>query len=131
MTLPVGVFFAVGTAVELYLLKELSLLISIVNTLSLIMLTFLLGIVVGRSWGNDYFVKMQWHLKSRTLPEDEVLNGAVMALASMFLITPGIITDTLGILILFSLTRGIFKELAADFVRKKISRGEVYYFFKD
>ena len=53
------------------------------------------------------------------------------ALASMFLITPGIITDTLGILILFPPVRGIFKELTVDLVRKKISRGEVYYFFKD
>ena len=131
MTMPVGFFFALGTAVELYLLKSVSTYISVLNTLSLIMLTFLLGVVLGCSWGNEYFVKMQWHLKSRSVPEGETLNGAVMALSSMLLITPGVITDTLGILILIPATRGIFKEIAANFVRKKISSGEMYYFFKE
>lgn len=131
MTLPVGLFFALGTGIELYGLKIFSAYASIMNTLSLIMLTFLVGIVVGRSWGGEYFEKMQWHLKSRTVPGEDILNGAVMSIASMLLITPGLVTDVLGLLILFPLTRGFFISLAADYVRKRISSGKVFYFFKD
>ena len=131
MTLTIASFFAVGTFVEIYFLKILSSYISIINTLSLIMFTFLVGNIIGRSWGKEFFEKMQWHLRSRSIPGDEVLNGSVMAISGMMLVTPGVITDLIGILILFPITRGIFKGIAENLVRKKISRGELYYFFKD
>ena len=129
MTLPITVCFAIGTAIEIFSLKWMSDIISILNTVNLIMLTFLIGIVVGRSWGKNYFEKMQWHLKSRTLPEEEVLNGAVMAIASMLLITPGIVTDTIGFLILIPIFRGVFKDLARNFMKKKIASSELHFFF--
>ncbi len=131
MSLLVVIFFAVGTGVEILSLGWLSGEISTINTFSFSMFTFLIGIVVGRSWGREFFDKMQWHLKSRTIPNDEVLNGAVMALASMMLITPGLVTDTVGFFILFTKTRWIFKKLAANYVQKRINTGEQYYFFKN
>ncbi len=131
MSLLVILCFAVGTGIEIYLLGWLAGVISTINTFSFAMFTFLIGIIVGRSWGREYFDKMQWHLKSRTIPNEEVLNGAVMALASMLLITPGIVTDTLGVIILFTKTRWIFKNLAANYVQKRINTGDLYYFFKD
>ena len=131
MSLAVILFFAVGTFVEIYLLTVVSLYISIINTLSLIMFTFLVGNIIGRSWGKEYFEKMQWHLRSRSVPGDEVLNGSVMALSGMFLVTPGVITDSLGVLMLFPMTRGIFKNITESLVKRKITNGELYYFFKD
>ena len=129
MTLPITVCFAIGTAIEIFGLKWMSDIISILNTVNLIMLTFLIGIIVGRSWGKHYFEKMQWHLKSRTLPEEEVLNGAVMGVASMLLITPGIVTDTIGFLILIPIFRGVFKDLARNFMKKKIASSDLHFFF--
>ena len=55
MLLPVTAFFAIGTGIELYGLKWTSEWLSIINTVSLIMLTFLIGIVVSRSYGNRMF----------------------------------------------------------------------------
>ena len=131
MTLAVVLFFAVGTFIEIYFLKIVSDYISILNTVSLIMFTFLVGNIIGRSWGKEFFEKMQWHLRSRSLPGDDVLNGSMMALSGMFLVTPGVVTDIIAVFILIPLTRGIFKEIAVNMVRKKIARGELYYFFKD
>ena len=131
MSLAVVLFFAICTLSEVYLLTIVSGYISIMNTLSLIMFTFIVGNIIGRSWGKECFEKMQWHLRSRSVPADEVLNGSVLALSGMFLVTPGVITDFLGVLILFPMTRGIFKDIAESLVKKKISNGELYYFFKD
>ena len=131
MSLTVVLSFAVGTFIEIYFLKVISGYISILNTLSLIMFTFLIGNIIGRSWGKEFFEKMQWHLRSRSIPGDDVLNGSVMALSGMMLVTPGVVTDLIGVLILFPVTRGIFKDIAKNMVRKKIARGELYYFFKD
>ena len=131
MSLGVILFFAVGTFAEMYLLTIVSASISVINTLSLIMFTFLIGNIINRSWGKEYFDKMQWHLRSRSVPGDDILNGSVLALSGMFLITPGVITDVVGILIVLPFTRFIFKDITESIVKKKISNGELHYFFKD
>ena len=58
MFLPVAAFFALGTGIEIYGLKFVSDSISILNTVSLIMFSFLIGIVVSRSHGKVVFEKM-------------------------------------------------------------------------
>ena len=131
MSLPVTAFFALGTGVELYGLKFVSDSISILNTVSLVMLTFLIGIIVSQSYGKEVFEKMQRHLKSREAPGDEALNGAVMGVAGMLLITPGAVTDIIGLLIMIPITRGIFKQIALNLSKKRIESGQPYFFFKD
>ena len=131
MFLPVTAFFAIGTGVELYGLKWMSESISIINTISLVMFSFLVGIVVSRSYGNECFERIQRSLKSRESPTDEVLNGAVMSLCSMLLITPGVVTDTIGLFIMIPATRGIFKNIALNLTRQRIEKGRQYFFFRD
>ncbi|PIQ97942.1 MAG: hypothetical protein COV67_01600 [Nitrospinae bacterium CG11_big_fil_rev_8_21_14_0_20_56_8] len=131
MSLPVTAAFALGTAVELYLLVLLSNYFDTVTLLNEIMFTFLWGIVLGRSYGKEYFEKLQWHLKSRTLPPDEAVNGAVLAVASMLLITPGVVTDLIGFLMTLPASRGLFKEIILELVRKRNRSGEGYFFFRD
>ena len=126
----VTVFFAIGTGIELYGLKWTIEFISIINTVSLIMLTFLIGIVVSRSYGNECFERIQRSLKSREVPSDNVLNGAVMSLCSMLLITPGVVTDMIALLIMIPATRGLFKGMALNLTKKRIKSGQTYFFFK-
>lgn len=131
MFLPVAAFFALGTGIELYGLKWTSESISIINTISLVMLTFLIGIVVSRSYGNECFERIQRSLKSREAPTDDVLNDAVMSLCSMLLITPGVVTDIIAFLIMIPATRGMFKDMALNLTKKRIQSGQSYFFFKD
>ena len=95
------------------------------------MLTFLIGIVVSRSYGNECFERIQRSLKSREAPSDDVLNGAVMSLSSMLLITPGVVTDTIALLIMFPASRDFFKGMALNLTMKRIQSGQSYFFFKD
>ena len=131
MLLPVAAFFAVGTGIELYGLKWVSDSISIINTISWVMFSFLIRIIVSRSYGNECFERIQRSLKSREAPPEDVLNGAVMSLCSMLLITPGVVTDTIGLLIMIPVTRGMFKDMALSLTRKRIQSGQGYFFFKD
>ena len=131
MSLAITAFFALGTGIELYGLKFVSDSISVLNTVSLVMLTFLIGIIVSQSYGKEVIEKMQRHLKSREAPGDEALNGAVMGVAGMLLITPGAVTDIIGLLIMIPITRGIFKQIASNLSKKRIESGQPYFFFKD
>ena len=129
--LQVAAFFALGTGIELYGLKWISESISIMNTISWVMFSFLVGIIVSRSYGDECLERIQRSLKSREAPVDDVLNGAVMSLCSMLLITPGLITDTIGLLIMIPATRGLFKGMALNFTQKRIQAGQQYFFFQN
>ena len=129
--LQVAAFFALGTGIELYGLKWISESISILNTISWVMFSFLVGIIVSRSYGDECFKRIQRSLKSREAPIDDVLNGAVMSLCSMLLITPGLITDAIGLLIMIPATRGLFKGVALNLTQKRIQAGQQYFFFKN
>lgn len=118
------------TGMEILSLTWLASQITILNTLSEIMFTLLLGVINGRGYGQEWYEKMQWHLKSRTLPSDEVINGAVMNIGAKLLLTPGVVTDILGLLIIFPKTRFIAKNIALNLFKSKMSRGEQYFFFK-
>ena len=131
MPLSISVGFAATSVIELYVLLWLSKWISTLNTFSFIMLTFLIGVVVGRSWGRENFDKIQWSLKSGTPPSDDLLNAVVMASASLLLITPGAVTDMIGFFILIPAIRPVFKDILRDFVKKKISNGQLYFFIND
>lgn len=121
----------VGTAVEILSLTWLGTQISVLNTISFTMFTLLLGVINGRSYGEEWYEKIQWHLKSGTEPTDDVLTGTVMNVGSKLLLTPGLVTDILGFLIILPQTRFISKNIALNFFKKKLSRREQWFFFKD
>ena len=125
------IVLAAGTVVEIYSLAWIATEISILNTLSLILFTLLLGVINGRSYGEEWYGKMHWHLKAGELPGDDVINGAVMNVGSKLLLTPGVVTDFLGLLIIFPKTRFIAKKIAVNLFKSKLSRGEQWFFFKD
>ena len=125
------IVLTVGTAIEILSLTWLGAQISVLNTISLTMFTLLLGVINGRSYGEEWYEKMRWHLKSGTEPTDDVVNGAVMNVGSKLLLTPGLVTDVLGFLIIIPQTRFISKSIASSFFKKKMSRREQWFFFKD
>jgi len=129
MPITVVLFFVIGSLFEMASLIWISTIIGSLNTISLIMFSFLIGVVVSRAYGRDWFDKIQWHLKSGTLPEDEIVDGSVMAFASILLRTPGLITDTIGFIIIIPFLRSPFKDMTLGMMKKKIAKGEPWFFF--
>lgn len=125
------IVLTLGTAVEILSLTWLGTQISVLNTISVTMLTLLLGVINGRSYGEEWYEKIQWHLKSGTEPSDDVVNGAVMNVGSKLLLTPGLVTDILGFLIIIPQTRFISKSIALKLFKSKMQRREQWFFFKD
>lgn len=121
----------VGTVVEVFSLSWLASQISTLNVINVVMFTLLLGVILGRGYGDEFFNKMQWHLKSGEAPSDEVINGAVVRFGSYLLLTPGAVTDVIGLLIAFPKTRFIFKNMALSLYKSKVAKGEQWYLFKN
>ena len=91
--------------VEIYLFIRIGGQIGAFNTISLIFITAIVGIIYARYEGLNTLKSGISQLVKNELPAYEIVSGATIALSAMMLIIPGFATDTLGFLLLFPLSR--------------------------
>jgi UPF0716 protein FxsA len=107
--------FTLIPMVELYLLIKLGTLIGGFNTIVLVILTGFAGAWLARMEGMHTMLKVRMNLQQGIMPAEELLDGMIILIAGLVLITPGLITDVLGLMMLWPVTRNRFKR----FLRKK------------
>ena len=91
--------------IEIYLFIKIGAQIGAFNTISLIFITAIVGIIYARYEGLNTLKSGFSQLIRNELPTYEIISGAAIALAAVMLIIPGFATDALGFLLLFPLTR--------------------------
>ena len=103
-------------ALEVFLMIKIGGKIGALNTVSLIFLTAIIGIYFAKLEGIKTMRSGVMNLYQNKIPIYEMLSGASIAIAALFLIIPGFFTDTLGFLLLIPITR---KILISAFIKKK------------
>ena len=102
--------------VEIYLFIKIGSQIGAFNTISLIFITAIIGIIYARYEGLNTLRSGLTQMIKNELPAYEIISGAAIAFAALLLIIPGFATDFLGFLIIFPLTRKIiFYKLSGKF----------------
>lgn len=79
-------------------------------TVALVVLTALVGTLLVRAEGRHTLRKIQRRLQQGQIPTDELLDGAMLIAAGAFLLTPGLVTDTIGFLLAVPLSRLPIRE---------------------
>ena len=109
--------------IEIYLFIKIGSLIGAFNTISLILITAIVGVTYARYEGLNTLKSGFKQILKNEVPIYEIISGAALAFAALLLIIPGFATDTLGFLIIFPLTRKlIFKK----FKKKNLKKNEKY-----
>ena len=91
--------------VEIYLFIKIGSQIGAFNTISLIFITAIIGIIYARYEGlNTLRSGISQIVKNKT-PTYQIVSGAAIAFAALLLIIPGFATDVLGFLLIFPITR--------------------------
>ena len=90
---------------EIVLMIKIGKVIGVLNTILLIFFTAIVGIHYARAEGLNTIRSGMINLYQNKLPFYEMMSGASIAIAAIFLIFPGFISDTIGFLLLFPLTR--------------------------
>tara|TARA_A100001011_G_scaffold382920_1_gene453462 strand:+ start:481 stop:906 length:426 start_codon:yes stop_codon:yes gene_type:complete len=105
--------------IEIYLFIKIGAQIGAFNTILLIIITAVTGIVYARYEGlNTLRSGFSQIIKNET-PAYEIISGAAIAFGALLLIVPGFATDILGFLIIFPLTRKlIFGKISSNFKNK-------------
>ncbi|MFC7132675.1 MULTISPECIES: FxsA family protein [Salinibaculum] len=71
----------------------------------LVVLTALVGMFLVRAEGRHTMGKIQRKAAQGEVPTDELLDGALLLVAGAFLLTPGLVTDGVGFLLVLPFTR--------------------------
>jgi UPF0716 protein FxsA len=109
MPLLILVFIIVPIA-ELYVILKVGDLIGILPTVALLVADSLLGSWLMRSQGRVVWQRFQETMQAGRLPHREVFDGVLVIFGGAFLITPGFLTDVIGVLLLLPPTRALFRR---------------------
>ena len=85
-------------------------------TVLLVVLTALLGMLLVRAESRHTLGRIQERLAGGELPTDELLDGGLLLVAGALTITPGLVTDLLGILLVVPVTRIPIRVALRDYV---------------
>jgi UPF0716 protein FxsA len=85
-------------------------------TILIVVLTALLGMLLVRAEGRHTLRTIQQKFAEGELPTDELLDGGLLLVAGALTLTPGLVTDALGILLVFPLTRIPIRAVVRDYI---------------
>ena len=94
-------------ALEIFLMIKVGAKIGALNTIFLIFFTAVIGVYFAKLEGIKTIRSGVINLYKNQIPINEIISGASIALAALFLIIPGFFTDTLGFLLLVPITRKV------------------------
>ena len=105
--------------IEIYLFIKIGSSIGAFNTISLILLTAIIGVAYARYEGFNTLRSGMAQLVKNEVPIYEIVSGATLTFAAILLIVPGFATDCLGLLLIIPITRKlIFNTFSKKFNKK-------------
>ena len=105
--------------IEIYLFIKIGSSIGAFNTISLILLSAIIGVAYARYEGFNTLRSGMTQLVKNEVPIYEIVSGAALTFAAILLIIPGFATDCLGLLLIIPITRKlIFNAFSKKFNKK-------------
>ena len=117
--------FTIIPVIEIYLLIQVGSLIGPFPTVALLLGISAAGTWLVRSQGFMLLGRIQQELAAGRMPAAELLDGAMVLVGGVLLVTPGFFTDALGLLFLLPVTRGVLKRLIRRWLEQRLARGGV------
>ena len=118
--------FTIVPLLELYLLIEVGSRLGAGVTVILIALTGGVGALLARMQGFLVIVQIRERLQEGRLPADELLAGGLIVAGGLLLVTPGLLTDVVGLAPLLPFVRSRVVEWVKRFLRRKIQAGNIH-----
>jgi UPF0716 protein FxsA len=110
--------FTVVPVVELYLLIAIGQNVGAGPTIALVLGTGLLGAWLAKREGARVLRNWQDSMARGEIPKEGVISSVLVLLGGVLLVTPGVVTDVMGLFLLLPWTR----RLVANVVRKRLEQ---------
>ena len=112
-------FIAIPVA-ELYLFMTIGAQIGLGRTLAIIVVTAVLGAWLTRMQGARAMARFQMATAEGRLPHEEVLDGVMILIAGVVLLTPGFLTDAVGFALLVPPIRTFLRRRLAKALKGRV-----------
>ncbi len=106
--------------VELYVIVQVSGAIGFGKTLVVLVGMSVLGALLLRSEGLGVLRRIQARTAQGEVPSAELVDGALIVMGGSLMLTPGFVTDVIGMTMIFPPTRILFRRLAMGFFGRRV-----------
>jgi len=120
--------FTLIPVIELALLIKVGQYIGVMNTITIVISTGVLGAVLAKSQGLRVLANMQRDLDAGRMPANPLFDGLMILIGGILLLTPGLITDGAGFLMLIPYTRAVIKLWIKRVIKKMMDEGRAISF---
>lgn len=120
--------FTVIPAIEIFLFIEIGARIGAFETFIIVMTTGVVGAALAKSEGFSILSKLQSQLQSGQMPADTIVQGLMIFAGGLLLITPGFLTDIVGLCMVFPGTRHLLLIFVKKHINKAMQSGHVHFY---
>ncbi len=125
MLIKLLVLFTFVPLMELYILIEAGQLIGLGPTILLIIATGIGGAWLARSQGLEIIRRIQEETSRGQMPAVTMIDGALVLIGGLLLLTPGFFTDLLGFSFLAPLTRSLWRKGFSTWLERQVRQGSI------
>jgi UPF0716 protein FxsA len=112
------------------ILLQVGALLGVWSTLGIIILTAMVGYHLFRYQGLKTWRQVQQQLAQGEMPAESVLEGVVILLAGALMITPGLITDTIGLFCLLPFSRKWMLAMLKQRFKSRLSGHSAQFYYR-
>jgi UPF0716 protein FxsA len=111
--------FIVMPIVEIYVIIQIGQAIGALWTIALLIADSLIGARLLRCQGRTAWRRFQEAVAAGRMPHNEVIDGVMIVVGGTLLLTPGFITDVIGLLLLLPPTRAVIRRAITRSIRRR------------
>lgn len=117
----VSLFIAIPL-IELSLLLEIGQNIGVFPTIMVVILTGILGAYLTRRQGFQILFRIRNQFQQGQFPGNSLIEGVLILIGGLTLLTPGFVTDVFGFLCIIPPTRIFFRELIKREIERRLNQ---------
>ena len=111
--------FLIVPFAELFVLLKVGGAIGVLNTIVVLLAVSALGAWLVKREGLTVLRRAQQRVEAGEMPGRELIDGVLILFAGALLLTPGFLTDVLGVVLLFPPTRAAFRAYAVSMLARR------------
>ena len=119
------ILFTCIPLLELYVLLEAGRQIGLLWTVLLVFATGVAGAWLARTQGLEVVRRLQLQMSRGDMPGTVLLDGVMVLVGGLLLLTPGFCTDLFGFTCLVPLTRSFWRNLLTTWVKRNVEQGNI------
>ena len=117
--------FTIIPLTELFILIYMSGIIGTALTVVIVVITAIIGTILVKKSGKEVIENLQKAMRMQASLSDAILDGAILIVSGVLLITPGFFTDIFGLLIHTPIFKNFIKKFLIKKFKEKIQEVDI------